>query len=122
MNFKRDNELLDSIREHKDFYDVDALIKKYESITYKDYSDRNKFNAEFVSDMVNDCGFDHNAIAEKMANEHPTLQQGFMRLCMAFINKMADKTYTDARNERSVELAKKIKSMLNEDDNYLPLI
>jgi|Deesub1362B_J571_1020462.scaffolds.fasta_scaffold15179_2 hypothetical protein len=45
-------------------------------------------------------------IGRKLANIHPTLQQNFMRMVLAFIQEMASKKYWDLRNEASVEIAK----------------
>jgi hypothetical protein len=56
----------------------------------------------------------------KMAGNHPTLQQAFMRLCLDFIRAMAEKTYSDARNEASVRIAKDITAQLG--STYLPTI
>ena len=47
-------------------------------------------------------------MAERMADDHPTLQQNYMRFFMLFCEEMAKKTYTDARNEASVKMAKEI--------------
>lgn len=44
-------------------------------------------------------------LAELMSNDHPTLQQSTMGLCLEFITAMANKNYTDARNEDSKEHA-----------------
>lgn len=121
MNFKRDNELLEKVMGSDHSSDVDVLVKKYENLTYDKYSDRHTFYEDVVSDMVNDMGFDYRGIAEKMANEHPTLQQSFMRMCVAFIKEMSEKKYTDGRNEHSVNLAKKIMNGI-ENDTYLPMV
>ncbi len=45
-------------------------------------------------------------IGRELANTHPTLQQNFMRVVVAFIQEMANKKYWDPRNEASVEIAK----------------
>ena len=69
--------------------DIKELIKKYKSATYGEYLDRHEFYEDVVESMVNDCGFRYKELAEKMANDHPTLQQSFMRMAVAFIRKMA---------------------------------
>ena len=56
-----------------------------------------------------------------MANEHPTLQQSFARMCFKFIKTMADKEYYDLRNEATVLTCKKIVDTFK-DDMHLPLI
>lgn len=60
------------------------------------------------------------AFIEKMAQNHPTLQQSFMRLCLDFVRAMSEKSYSDARNEASVRIAKDIVSQLG--TTYLPII
>jgi hypothetical protein len=40
-------------------------------------------------------------LAQLLSNDHPTLQQSTMGLCLQFIKAMADKSYVDARNEDS---------------------
>ena len=47
-------------------------------------------------------------LATEMANDHPTLQQGMMRLVREFIRQMAEKSYVDARNEGSSDMARRI--------------
>lgn len=60
-------------------------------------------------------------IGKMMANEHPTLQQSFMReVVMSFINEMASKEYMDMRNEASVNACKAIKKIL--DEIYFPFV
>lgn len=127
MQFKRDNELINSvngvissINDEHDKQIIQNLLNKYMSITYKEYSDRHAFYQEVISDIINDCGFDDDAMADKLSNEHPTLQQNFMRLCRKFIKKMAEKKYYDGRNESSVKLAKKISEVI--DDEALPFV
>jgi hypothetical protein len=46
---------------------------------------------------------------ERMGREHRTLQQGFTRLCQAWLEHLAalPETHYDARNEASVEYARK---------------
>ena len=116
---KRDNELLARIESNIEngnvsTEDIKELIKKYKSATYGEYLDRHEFYEDVVESMVNDCGFRDKELAEKMANDHPTLQQSFMRMVVAFIRKMAEKTYYDGRNEKSVLLAKKLLPIVEE--------
>lgn len=99
---------------------IEELVKEHERATYKDWDDRHEFYRDIVDDMVNDCGFQYTKLAEKMANNHPTLQQNFMRMCANFIMRMAEKTYCDDRNRTSVEYAKAI--MDNVGEEYFPYI
>ncbi len=96
------------------------LINAYKRNTYDNWEDRHEKNRDIVEDMVNDYGFQDKKLAEKMANNHPTLQQSFMRMCANFIQRMAEKTYYDDRNKASVEYAKSIVD--NVGDKYFPFI
>lgn len=126
MANKRDNELVMAIESEIAKGSVSAelasqLLKAYKSATYKEWGDRHKWYRDLVEDMVNDCAFADEELATEMANNHPTLQQNFMRMCRKFIEKMAEKTYFDARNENSVKMAKKMVSAI-ENDTCLPFI
>lgn len=97
------------------------LLTEYEWATYKEHNDRHEFFRKQVEKMVNDFGFQDEELAKSMANDHPTLQQSFMRMVVQFIEKMADKSYYDGRNEASVKLAKKLKHII-EENRGLPCI
>lgn len=129
MNYllKRDEKEVESARKaienlgENERNEVEKIIKKYEAITISDWKDKNKYHENYVSDMVNDFGFDYKGIAESMANDHCTLQQNFMRLCFEFIKRMAQKKYFDGRNEESVKLSKQIIDAVGEE-HYLPFV
>lgn len=97
------------------------LLAEYEWATYKEYDDRHEFYRKQVEKMVNDFGFQDEELAKFMENDHPTCQQSFMRMVVTFIEKMADKPYYDDRNKASVELAKKLKPII-EENRGLPCI
>lgn len=101
---------------------IKRLLSAYESATYKEYDDRHSFYQMMVSDMTNDFGFKDDELADRMANEHPTLQQSFMRFVCKFIRALAKKSYTDGRNERAVALAKKLVATMDEDGAHLPMV
>lgn len=61
-------------------------------------------------------------LVDELAKEHPTLQQSFTKLCVAWLKKLTEFRYYDGRNKASVELAKKIFERLEEKDFYLPMI
>ena len=62
--------------------------------------------AQEISRFVNGASITQmEQLAELMANDHPTLQQSKMKLACMFIERMADKPYTDARNEDSKKVA-----------------
>ena len=76
-----------------------------------------------VSHIVNVYGAaEAEFFVREMAREHRTLQQGFTRLCRAWLLHLAslEEPHYDLRNEASVELARKIRTTL--EDNPLPLI
>lgn len=61
-----------------------------------------------VSDFVNGYGHSSTAFVNYMAREHRTLQQGFTRICLAWLKHLAalpDHAY-DLRNEHSVKVAR----------------
>ena len=85
MANKRDNELVMAIENEIAKGSVSAelasqLLKAYKSATYKEWEDRHKWYRYLVEDMVNDCAFADEELATEMANNHPTLQQNFMRM------------------------------------------
>lgn len=83
----------------------------------------NEFRARRMANdlliFVNSFGYDAETFAKMIAAGHKTLQQSVMRLFIATIRKMAE-VNPDARNEATVELAKKILEIA--DDYPLPLI
>lgn len=99
---------------------LEAIVADYVRCTFNEWDERHDFYADVVDDMVNDCGFRDDALAEKMANNHPTLQQSFMRMCAKFIGKMATKPYADARNQSSVDFAKEVVEKVG--DKHFPFI
>jgi len=125
---KRNNEIIENAQNfllNSNLSDEEAkpivdLINAYKRNTYDKWEERHEMYRNIVDDMVNDCGFQYMELAEKMANNHPTLQQNFMRLCANFIQRMAEKTYCDDRNRTSVEYAKAI--MDNVGEEHFPFI
>ena len=62
--------------------------------------------AKEISDFVNGAGINEvKELVELMAQDHPTLQQSKMRLACLFVEQMASKQYTDARNQQSKKTA-----------------
>ena len=118
---KQVNELIESGRlASEDCEVVKRLLDGYESNTFGEWSERHEFYRNIVDDMVNDCAFEDEKLAEKMAKNHPTLQQSYFRHVCKFIKKMANKDYYDDRNKASVECAKKMVGII--DETYLPCI
>ena len=78
--------------------------------------------ADAFSSFVNCNSNSRLVTAAKLASQdHRTLQQKMMVFCIAFIENMAINR-TDARNEASVDLAKKIMETTTERDRILPYI
>jgi hypothetical protein len=64
-------------------------------------------------------------VAAALASDHPTLQQLFMRVAVAFIKEVAAKPYVDLRNEASQKAARAAVAAWDAQDKggpYLPLI
>jgi len=74
--------------------------------------------SSFVNNMDDDPQIE---AAQIMARDHRTLQQNTMRFFMMFVAEMALQEHTDARNDASVRLAKKIME-IPERDRALPYI
>lgn len=130
QRFKRDNELVEKVEQYirlsnpndDDTALLKSLIQKYEYATFPEWSDKPKFTADAIDGFVNDFGFADELVAETMANNHPTLQQSFMRLCIKFIKKMSEKKYWDGRNEASVKTAQKIMETFGDKPIGLPCV
>lgn len=97
---------------------IDELIRAYCSTTYVEWEERHGFSRQFVSDMINDFGFQDDELALKMANEHPTLQQNFMRFVVKFLRLMANKPMHDLRNKNSVQAAKLMMNAIANNDTF----
>lgn len=129
MKFKRNAELsnkVENLLNNGSLNDeskviVQSLYNHYKSNTFENWQDRHPFYRDMVSEMINDCSFEDDELAEKMANEHPTLQQNFMRLCRKFIVRMSKKTIYDDRNRNSVVMAKRMVDAIKEE-SCLPFI
>ena len=126
---KRDNKVFDKLTE---MISADNLTEEqkqtlkevrsaYGCATFKEWDDRHEFYYNVIDGMINDCGFQDDELAEKLANNHPTLQQNFMRFCRKFIEKMSKKTYWDGRNVYSVQMAKTMMEAISEKQ-YLPFV
>ena len=85
-------------------------------------SGRYKKAADDVAQMVNPLDFDADEFANAMRREHPTLQQNFTRLCVAWIKRCAKdpETAFDDRNAGTKEFADRVVDLAN--DVCLPFI
>ena len=70
----------------------------------------NVFNA--LSDHINNMSEDGTALAQKMATDHPTLQQKYYTFVCKFIKEMAEKKYTDPRNRFAHDMCVKLYDVL----------
>ena len=62
-----------------------------------------------MTDFVNNYGHDPKEFAKMMEREHRTLQQSFTKLCLKWIEHIAQEEYrTDGRNEDSKKTAQKL--------------
>lgn len=127
MGFKRNEELITKVTEILDNSNLSAsdketiqtLLGSYKDKTYKEHEDRHKFYQDIVSDMVNDYGFDDDGLAEKMANEHPTIQQSFTRFVAKYIKKVRERGYADGRNQASLDFCEAVGDLT---DTYFPFV
>jgi len=78
-------------------------MKRGEKLAREMSNFANTWSAEDIQDFINTMG-----------NDHRTLQQSFTRLCAKWFLYLAEKEdgQYDLRNEASVNLAKKIKHIL----------
>ena len=81
-------------------------------------------DADLIVDLINNFGFDDKGVANNIIGRHRTLQQSFMRLCLEYIKAQAkvDISWTDARNEATVKLSKRIVEAIGIEDMYVPMI
>ena len=75
-------------------------------------TDRDKDAVRFMSNYLNSFGVGYKEFAKGMAQEHRTLQQSFTRLCIAWLQELAETEYYDLRNEGSVKFAQSIQDKL----------
>ena len=75
-----------------------------------------------LSSLCNCLSFDSIMSGKEMANEmtrqHPTLQQGVVRVLVHMIDNYANNTMVDDRNRGAVDWAKEVRKI----DSYLPFI
>lgn len=126
MRFKRNTEVITKALQithsgklnEEEAKTIDALLRAYCSTTYVEWEERHEFSRQFVSDMLNDFGFQDDELAAKMANQHPTLQQNFMRFVVKFLRLMAAKSTHDLRNKNSVQAAKMMVDAIADNDVF----
>jgi hypothetical protein len=77
--------------------------------------------ARYMSDFINEMGFEPTEFVRTMLGDHRTLQQTFAGLALAYLYGLAESSY-DGRNEEAVKRAKKVKEALGPYGASLPLI
>jgi hypothetical protein len=75
-----------------------------------------------IRSAINVIQVDEEEVGRRIANLHPTLQQGFARVIVGFLKSVAEKQYVDGRNEATKQLVTKLLDGVSDDDLYLPLI
>ena len=86
-------------------------------------ADRDAQAAEYISSYVNAYGGNDKAFAQKLAADHPTLQQSATHLFIAFLREMAQKDPWDGRNKAAINAAKIMITALDEAKaGGLPLV
>jgi|SRR5882672_1672676 len=83
------------------------LLKQLRGLT-EDARIDEKQCAEEIGNMVNNFSFNAISLAVALGTQHRTLQQGFTRVCVAWICYLAKQEHFDLRNEASVKMAKQI--------------
>lgn len=86
------------------------------------HSERAQKDFNTIESVLNNMGFDETAVAEQLANTHPTLQQSFMRLAAEYIYAQSEKEYFDGRNEATGKACKKLAQVLKEEGMHFPFI
>lgn len=84
-----------------------------------------KFEDDAVNQIrsaINVIQVDEGDVGRRIAELHPTLQQGFARMVVGFLKAISEKDYVDGRNAATKLLAVKLLSGVSDDELYLPLI
>ena len=85
--------------------------------------DKIKNNANIICSAIDMMGAKEYEIGSMIASEqHRTIQQGFMRLIIGFIETQSKTDSYDMRNEATVMLCKELKKTIDEHNKGLPFI
>jgi hypothetical protein len=77
--------------------------------------------ANELTNLVNNMSFDYKGVAKELCNQHRTLVQNYCRLCVAFLEQLAEQKKLgrfDLRNQDSVDLGEAFME-LDERKRYL---
>jgi hypothetical protein len=79
---------------------------------------------DLITSFLNNYSWDKEGFIKAMANQHRTLQQTFMNLCLAWIkhNAKLEEGWFDGRNEAAVQICKEIVENVPDVEYQLPLI
>jgi hypothetical protein len=78
--------------------------------------------AEAMSRFINNMNDEPKEVfIEKMSHDHRTLQQNFTRLCVNWLEQVAEGR-SDLRNEASVNLGKLFVEKISAEERFLPFI
>lgn len=77
---------------------------------------------ENVSNGINCGNLNVKEFAQAMNKDHRTLQQGFTKLCIAWLEELATNGSSDLRNESAYKFATKVMTLTTEDERYMPFI
>jgi len=84
--------------------------------------ERNEKDFKAVDSILNNMGFNPREVATKLAHNHPTLQQSFMKLVTEFIRAEAQNTGVDGRNEATVLACRKLLKVIEDENMHFPTI
>jgi len=84
--------------------------------------ERNEKDIKEIDSILNNMGFNARAVATKLAHNHPTLQQSFMKLTTEFIRAEAQNTGVDGRNEATVLACRKLIKLIEDENMHFPTI
>ena len=95
-------------------------------MTREEYNELLKTAADNLSRVVNaGCRQDIDKFAEMMVQDHRTLVQAKMGLCLKFMELLVqqyDQGYYDGRNEYACKIAKRICDAVPEFERHMPCI
>jgi hypothetical protein len=86
------------------------------------HSERAQKDFNTIESVLNNYGFDESAVAEQLANTHPTLQQSFMRLAAEYIYIQSEKKHFDGRNEATGKACKNLAEVMKKEGMHFPFI
>ena len=89
----------------------------------KDEATRIREAVDAMTSLCNVMGHDTKAFVARMATEHRTLQQAFTGVCLQWLKLVASENYdTDARNEYSQKIARKLLKDIEDWELNVPVI